>query len=124
MHNKEKEIENAVCYGSFTIFSERDIVVIKTNDRSYHLLKLLANPYETEEMAPVDYHHQFPPVNQVVAGQLPQIELMNNKGDVYYLNNNSKKNIVSAFCVVIIAHYLKIVIKKRWDKDPNNLILK
>ena len=75
-------------------------------------------------MATVDYHHQFPPVNQVVAGQLPQIELMNNKGDVYYLNNNSKKNIVSAFCVVIIAHYLKIVIKKRWDKDPNNLILK
>ena len=101
MHNKEKEIENAVCYGSFTIFSERDIVVIKTNDRSYHLLKLLANPYETEEMAPVDYHHQFPPVNQVVAGQLPQIELMNNKGDVYYLNNNSKKK----HCICFLCCY-------------------
>ena len=42
----------------------RDIAVIKTNeDHPYHLLKLLENPYETEEMVIDDYQYQFLPAH-------------------------------------------------------------
>ena len=53
--------------------------------------------------------------------ELPQIELIKQKGDFYYLNNE-RKVIVSAFRVVANFSPSEILVKKRRDKEqvPNN----
>ena len=83
-HNwNDKEIEGIgsaqfIVTEASHFIQEGDITVMKTDDdHPYYHLKLLANPYGTEEMVTDDYHHQFPLAHQIV------VNSSDNKGDVH-----------------------------------------
>ena len=95
--------------------------MIKINDNyRYYLLKLLANPCETEEMVTDDYHNQIPQAHWVVVGNYLELNSSNNEDDVCYLDNK-RKAIVSVFCVVANCPAPEIVMKMKSRQGTRNV---
>ena len=101
-----------------------DIAVIKTGDNHYYyILKLIKDPFITEDLVFDDYGHFFPPLHQVVQGQYLENHQNNTKdGDIYFLDV-SKTAIVSAFSVVGNCPEPAIVTRKRRGKEQNMFLI-
>ena len=100
-----------------------DIAVIKTSDdHPYYLLKLSKDPYKTSEIVVDDYKHQIPPLTKVVEGSYFELHKTSTDGDVYYLD--TKRALVSSFCVVGSCPPLEILFVKKRGKEQEMFKIK
>ena len=78
---------------------EGDVAVIKTgDDHPYYLLKV-TSLFKTKAETTDNYRHTFPPAHRVVEGPYLEIYKETNDGTLYYIDN-TRKALISAFCVV------------------------
>ena len=76
-----------------------DVAVFKTgDDHSYYFLKIIS-PFETKAETTGDYRHTFPLAHRVMEGHCLEIYKETNDGTLYYIDN-TRKALISAFCVV------------------------
>ena len=115
----ERESEEYFESDASKVIISGDIALIKTGDHHpYYLLKLIKDPYVTEDIVSDDYGHLVPPLHRVVEGHYLEIHKNNNDGDVYYLDE-SKKAIVSSFAVVGNCPPPEVVSHKRRGKQED-----
>ena len=77
-----------------------DIAVIKTgDDHPYYLLKLMKDPYETQETITDSYNHKFPLYHRVIEGNYLELHKEQKYSDLYYVDYH-KTAMISAFAVI------------------------
>ena len=101
---------------------EDDVAVIKTgDDHPYYLLKVTSF-FKTKAETRGDYRHTFPPGHRVVEGHDLEIYNENNDGTLYYIDN-TRKALISAFCVVGNCPELPSTQQKKRGKNVEMFIV-
>lgn len=78
---------------------EGDVAVIKTGDaHPYYLLKV-TSLFETKAETTDDFRHTFRSAHRVVKGHYLEIYKESNDGTLYSIDN-TRKTLISAFCVI------------------------
>ena len=101
---------------------EDDVAVIKTgDDHPYYLLKVTSF-FKTKAETRDDYRHTFPPGHRVVEGHDLEIYNETNDGTLYYIDN-TRKALISAFCVVGNCPELPSTQQKKRGKNVEMFIV-
>ena len=99
-----------------------DVAVIKTvDDQPYYFLKV-TSPFKTKAETTDDYRHTFPSVRWVMEGHYLEIYNETNDGTLYYINN-TRKALISVFCVVGNCRELPSIQQKKHRKNVEMFIV-